>query len=135
MNNKTATRNTKAATSGVVRKRAPATVAVKSQPAARRERPAQATPKNQTKSAQKLPTAKTVKSAVATKQSRLIELLQRPAGANLADLIDATGWQAHSVRGVISGILRKKLGLTVASETNAQGIRMYRINPAAGAGK
>jgi Protein of unknown function (DUF3489) len=65
----------------------------------------------------------------------LIELLQRPAGANLSDLTDATGWQAHSVRGVISGILRKKLGLIVESQTNAHGIRVYRIHPATGAAK
>lgn len=135
MNTKTAIRKTEPSTKIAARKRAPATVAVKPRPAARRQRPAQATPKNQTKSAHKPTTAKTAKSPVATKQSRLIELLQRPAGANLSDLIDATGWQAHSVRGVISGILRKKLGLTVASETNAQGTRMYRIHPAAGAGK
>lgn len=112
MNTTTATRKIKAAISGVARKRAPATVAVKSQPAARRQRPAQATPKKRIKSAQNPPASKTAKSPKppnTTKQSRLIELLQRPAGANLTDLIDATGWQAHSVRGVISGILRKKL--------------------------
>ena len=108
---------------------------VKSQPAARRQRPAQATPKNQTKSAHEPTTAKTAKSPVATKQSRLIELLQRPTGANLSDLTEATGWQAHSVRGVISGIVRKKLGLIVESQTNAHGIRVYRINPATGAAK
>ncbi len=135
MNTKTAIRKAKPSTKNVARKSSLATAAVKLQPAARRQRAVPATPKNSTKSTQKPTTAKTAKSPVATKQSRLIELLNRPAGANLDDLTSATGWQAHSVRGVISGILRKKLGLTVASETNTDGIRMYRIHPAAGAGK
>jgi Protein of unknown function (DUF3489) len=107
----------------------------KPQAAARRQQSSQTTPKNRIKSVQKPPTSKIAKSPRPTKQSRLIELLLRPTGAKLTDLIDATGWQAHSVRGVISGILRKKLGLIIESQTNAHGIRVYRINPAAGAAK
>jgi Protein of unknown function (DUF3489) len=109
----------------------------KPQAAARRQS-SQTTPKNRIKSVQKPPASKTAtspKPPKTTKQSRLIELLQRPTGANISDLTDATGWQAHSIRGVISGILRKKLGLIIESQTNAHGIRMYRINPAAGAAK
>ncbi|WP_083396565.1 DUF3489 domain-containing protein [Nitrosospira briensis] len=64
-----------------------------------------------------------------SKQSRLIELLHQPAGASLADLIQATGWQAHSVRGVISGVLRKRLGLAVICQANQDGKRIYRIKP------
>lgn len=65
-----------------------------------------------------------------SKQSRLIELLHQPAGASLADLMQATGWQAHSVRGVISGVLRKRLGLAVICQANQDGKRIYRIKPA-----
>lgn len=62
-----------------------------------------------------------------TKQSRLIALIRRPAGATLAELIKATGWQPHSVRGAISGVLRKKHGLTVTLQQQAGGAAAYRI--------
>ena len=51
-----------------------------------------------------------------TKQARIIALLQRPEGASIAEIVEATGWQAHSARGMISGALKKKLGLPVTSE-------------------
>jgi hypothetical protein len=46
----------------------------------------------------------------------MIGLLQRPEGATIEELAEATGWQSHSVRGVMSGALKKKLGLAIASE-------------------
>src|SRR5579864_3111018 len=49
-----------------------------------------------------------------SKQSTLIALLVRPAGATVEEMAKATGWQNHSVLGAISGVLRKRLGLTVA---------------------
>jgi hypothetical protein len=64
--------------------------------------------------------------APATKQARLIALIKQAPGASLADLTAATGWQAHSVRGAISGVLRKRLQLPVISET-VDGTRRYRI--------
>ena len=62
-----------------------------------------------------------------TKQATLIDLLRRPGGATIADLVKATGWQPHSVRGAISGALKKKLGLTVTSESIEKRGRVYRI--------
>ncbi len=62
-----------------------------------------------------------------TKQATLIDLLRRPGGATIADLVKATGWQPHSVRGAISGALKKKLGLTVTSEPIEKRGRVYRI--------
>jgi hypothetical protein len=56
----------------------------------------------------------------------VIVLLRRPDGALLTELMATTGWQAHSVRGVIAGALKKKLGLTVASQKTPSG-RTYRI--------
>jgi hypothetical protein len=50
-----------------------------------------------------------------TKQAQIITLLRRPEGAAISELAAETGWQAHSVRGVISGALKKKLGLPVTS--------------------
>jgi hypothetical protein len=61
-----------------------------------------------------------------SKQARLIALLQRPNGATIADLVAMTGWQVHSVRGVMSGALKKRLGLTITSE-KGDGGRVYRI--------
>jgi hypothetical protein len=56
----------------------------------------------------------------------LIGLLERSDGATTADLMAATGWQAHSVRGAIAGSIKKTLGLTVLSEKSEAG-RVYRI--------
>lgn len=69
----------------------------------------------------------TLPKQVAGKTACVSNLIQRPDGASLADLMTATGWQAHSVRGVISGVLRKKLGLSVTLATGADGSRIYRI--------
>jgi predicted ArsR family transcriptional regulator len=62
-----------------------------------------------------------------TKQSLLIDLLKRKSGATIDEMGAATGWQPHSVRGAISGALKKKLGLTVASELIGARGRVYRI--------
>ena len=62
-----------------------------------------------------------------TKQALLIDLLKRKKGATIEEIVEATGWQAHSVRGAISGALKKKLGLTVTSERAEDRGRTYRI--------
>jgi hypothetical protein len=50
-----------------------------------------------------------------TKQAQIIALLQRPEGASIAEIVEATGWQAHTARGAISGALKKKLGLPITA--------------------
>ncbi len=62
-----------------------------------------------------------------TKQAILIEMLRRPNGATIQQMSAKTGWQAHSVRGAISGALKKKLGLAVTSERVGDRGRVYRI--------
>jgi DNA-binding MarR family transcriptional regulator len=62
-----------------------------------------------------------------TKQELLLNLLQRKEGATIAEVVKATGWQPHSVRGAISGALKKKLGLAVKSEKVENRGRVYRI--------
>jgi hypothetical protein len=62
-----------------------------------------------------------------TKQALLIDLLKRKSGATIEEIVAATGWQAHSVRGAISGTLKKKLGLMVSSNKAADRGRVYRI--------
>jgi hypothetical protein len=60
----------------------------------------------------------------------LLDLLRQPDGATVEAMMAATGWQAHSVRGALSGAIKKKLGLAVTSEKTAAG-RIYRIGPEA----
>lgn len=60
----------------------------------------------------------------ATKQSQLITLLG--TGASMAQMMKLTGWQPHTVRGMLSGSLRKRLGLTVQHQME-EGVRVYRI--------
>ena len=62
-----------------------------------------------------------------SKKSIVLELLKRPDGATLQDLMSATNWMAHSVRGFISGALGKKMGITVESIKTPEGARSYRI--------
>jgi hypothetical protein len=56
-----------------------------------------------------------------TKQALMIELLRRPEGATVEQIATATGWQHHAIRGVISGALKKKLGLTIEA-TRTRGV-------------
>ena len=62
-----------------------------------------------------------------TKLAALVVALRRPQGATSLQLMLATGWQPHTVRGAISGLLRKRLGLNVVLTHNAAGERVYRI--------
>src|SRR6266478_9201746 len=62
-----------------------------------------------------------------TKQAQVVALLKRSGGATLNHLMSETGWQAHSVRGFISGALGKKLGLKIESFKNSRHERSYRI--------
>src|SRR5204862_4508331 len=61
-----------------------------------------------------------------SKQQAVIAMLQRPEGATVDEVARVMGWQRHTVRGLFSGTLKKKLGLTVASATEERG-RVYRI--------
>ena len=72
------------------------------------------------------PTA-TETAARVSKIDILVDLLSQPEGADLPTLVAATGWQAHSARGAMSGALGKKLGLVVTSAKEADRGRVYRI--------
>ena len=62
-----------------------------------------------------------------TKQALVIEMLRRPEGATIGEIVDATSWVSHSVRGFMAGALKKKLGLAIGSEKDAGKDRRYRI--------
>ena len=62
-----------------------------------------------------------------TKQAMLIGILERPEGATIEEVIAATGWQAHTVRGAISGALKKRLGIAVTSVKVEGRGRVYRV--------
>lgn len=62
-----------------------------------------------------------------TKTALLVEMLTDPEGATLDELVKKIGWQPHSIRGAISGTVKKKLGLTVTSGTEEGRGRVYRI--------
>ena len=62
-----------------------------------------------------------------TKQSQMIDLLRRPKGATLTEIVEATGWQQHTIRGAMAGALKKKLGLSISSEKDEARGRVYKI--------
>lgn len=62
-----------------------------------------------------------------TKTDTILGLLRRKNGASVAEMVQATDWQAHSVRGFLSGTVRKKLGHTLVSKPGSDGIRRYKV--------
>jgi hypothetical protein len=62
-----------------------------------------------------------------SKQSRVIAMLQSPAGATIAAMMKTTGWQQHSVRGFLAGVVRTRLKLKLDSK-KVDGVRVYRID-------
>ncbi len=61
-----------------------------------------------------------------TKKDAVLALIRRAEGASLAELIAATGWQAHSVRGFLSGSVHKKLGITITRTKREDGLPAYK---------
>jgi hypothetical protein len=104
--------------------RAPATATKKAGAGKRRAHVASSTAK---------PTRKAPRPKKATvtgqggKTSRILELLKRPGGVTLKELMKTTAWQAHSVRGFISGTVGKKMGKSVESTRREDGERVYRL--------
>ena len=93
-------------------------VAPKKGKSAKKAKPARKAPKS---------TKKASPAREGSKSAKVLDLLKRPNGATLAELMKATGWQAHSVRGFLSGALGKKLGLTVTSTKTEGGERSYSV--------
>ena len=70
---------------------------------------------------------KPVRTRADSKQALVVGLLQRPEGATIAQIMEATQWQQHTVRGTLASTLKKRLGLTITSSKEAGGQRVYRI--------
>jgi hypothetical protein len=86
-----------------------------------------ATAKKTTKSAKPKKTANATAPRVGSKGAKILALIGRTGGATLAAIMKATGWQAHSVRGFLSGMVGKKMGLTVSSLKGEHGGRTYSV--------
>ncbi len=86
-------------------------------------RAARTTSKSKPRSAHSSPKTST---RADTKHARILAMLRTPAGATIAGIMTATEWQQHSVRGFLAGVVRKKLGLNLVSESTDKG-RVYRI--------
>jgi hypothetical protein len=84
--------------------------------------------KKAAKAAKKAKSAKTEGAArEGSKTEKILDLLKRPDGATLQELMKLSGWQAHSVRGFLSGAVGKKMGLPVTSNKDEAGSRTYSI--------
>lgn len=71
------------------------------------------------------PIPRTIRSG--TKLATIIDAMRHPGGATIAQMMAGTGWQAHTVRGAVSGMVRKRLGYEVVTKKSADGQRAYRI--------
>lgn len=94
-------------------------------PTGAKETPRAEPPVDTSRESNPVPKARTPREG--TKQATLIDMLRAPNGATIEEIMAATGWQSHTVRGAMAGALKKKLGLEVASEKIEGRGRVYTI--------
>jgi uncharacterized protein DUF3489 len=102
---------------------------VKSHPASKGAGTTRRAKSSRATSARQIPAGKKKPAELKTKMSKqdtVLALLKRSEGATIAVMMEATGWQAHSVRGFLAGVVRRKLGLKLQSD-KADGERVYRV--------
>jgi hypothetical protein len=80
------------------------------------------------------PPASAMKRPADTKAEIVLKKLRSAKGTSIEQLMHATGWQAHSIRGFLSGTVKKKMRLAVTSDTGKDGVRRYRVEDVAKAG-
>ena len=90
--------------------------------------PVTAKPKRPVQKDNPIEVVEVIRDFVSTKQERVLTLLSRSEGATIAEIMAATGWQQHSVRGFFAGTVKKKLGFELVSTCDDAGVRHYRID-------
>lgn len=80
------------------------------------------------KSAAKKPTQSNIEKSSSSKQAAVLAMLRGPEGATIAAIVKATSWQHHSVRGFLTGVVKKRLGLNLVSAIEKDH-RVYRVVP------
>ncbi len=96
---------------------------------AKREKPkASRKPSSAHAAPSKADTSNEIRSARFTKHDRVLELLSQRNGVTIPEMMDATGWQQHSVRGFLAGTVKKKLGFTLTSSKSEDELRRYKID-------
>ena len=105
-----------------------ARAAARKPPAATTKAKSTRKPGRRKKAPKRRPKAKAATRGQGSKSAHVIALLEKSKGATLAELMKATGWQAHSVRGFLSGTLRKKMGLKIESTKRGGVERVYSIS-------
>jgi hypothetical protein len=93
--------------------------------AGKKATPTKKTPKSRTKTKAAAPAKPEARDG--SKTAKILDLLKRPGGVSAKELMKATGWLPHSVRGFLSGVVTKKLGLTVTSTKGEDGERTYSV--------
>lgn len=109
---------------------APAAKKLRGRPAAKSQsgkKPAAAVKAGMPKAGDNAAVAAKKPAEIETKASIVLKKLNSSKGATIQMMMEATGWQAHSVRGFLSAVVKKKLGLNLVSETGKDGVRRYRI--------
>jgi hypothetical protein len=98
---------------------------------ARHVAPSKAKSGKKANSAKKAPTGakKAAGARDGSKAAKILDLLRRAGGATAKELMKATGWQPHSVRGFLSGTVGKKMGLALTSAKREDGERSYSVKP------